>query len=195
MTRINDGSFDAAYLKGIKDEVLPRMDSTLNGGNGDGVADVEEAYRDLNPEMVFRGIEKNSAAYKKLRGYVDKIEGALEEYAGKDGKFTAEEWAQFLNGEEWGNVLDVYRTHSSEYPPNKGLKAELSQLEDGPLTKGELKVSIFTALHKKGSNPNTENIEYLIDEFAGEDGTFSEEEYEKLNNCAAYKRFLKRYRI
>lgn len=182
-------SFSQSYLNEIKNEVLTRMDSKENGGNGDGKACVEEAYNDLQINSLLDSLEKDSLEYNNLKNYADKIPQALANYAGADKTFSAQEWAEFLNGEEWGNVLDTWHSSSGRakiemsWIDNQGIK-------DGKTTKGEVKVGILKNIAQSGRKLDTEEIEAIIDKYAGDDGTFTLEEYTSLKNDEIYKNFL-----
>ena len=107
MTKINNQTYDAGYLKSIKDVAFKRMD---NAGTKDGKISVEEAYKDLDIGFMLEG--QNATDTFKIASSTSDIPEVLKKYAGKDGEFSAKEWANFLNGDEWGEALEAW--HSSE---------------------------------------------------------------------------------
>lgn len=185
--------FSQEYLYGIKTEVFTRMDSVSNGGNGDGKITVNEAYNDLHIDTLFSGIKEDTDEYKNLKGLTDKIPEALVEYSGEDEEFSPEEWAQFLNGQEWGNVLDAYHSSSGFAKLEMGW-IDNGHIEDGKTTKGEVKVGLLSNLKEQGYNIDTTKIEAIVDKYAGNDGAFSVEEYMALKNDKTYSSFLYKYR-
>lgn len=193
---ISGNQFPQEYLRDIQNEAFTRMDSVKNGGNGDGRVDTYEAFQDLHVGSLFDGLKEGSAEYDSLKAAASDITSVLEQYAGDDGEFTAEEWAEFLNGDEWGEVLDAYHSSSARS------KIEMSwidnsdgMLADGKTTKGEVKVGFLQNLANKGIDVDTTSFEKLIDEYAGEDGTFTVEEYTAMRNDPMYKAFTEKYNI
>lgn len=189
----SDGSYPKEYLDHIKNETFKRMDAK---GNNDSKVTVNEAYKDLDIGSMLSGLKKGSPEYNKLNGLTSNVLEILAKYAGKDGKFSPEEWAAFLNGNEWRAVIDTY--HSS----SNFAKIEMdwvdnsrNSINDGKVTKGEVKVGILNNLAGKNINVDTTGIEALIDKYAGDDGTFTVEEYMKLKNDKQYKEFLNKYNI
>lgn len=193
----NDGgtAYSEQYLKEIKNMALTRMDKA---GNGDGKVTVNEALKDLDIGGLLNG--QNADDTKKIKTAAKNIEQVLAKYAGTDGVFSAQEWADFLNGDEWGSVLDVW--HSS------GRKAQLemdwtdrAHIKDNKMTKGEVKVGILNNLlynkNKYGMNipTDTTEIEAIIDKYAGPDGTFTLAEYKQMKNDPVYKEFVEQYNV
>ena len=190
MAEVNGQKWDSAYLKGIQNETFKRMDGA---GNKDGKVTVNEALNDLNIASLLSGQNKTDAA--KIKAAAEKIPEVLAKYAGQDGEFTAEEWANFLNGQEWGAVLDAW--HSS----GKDAKLEMSWIDnahgipDKAVTKGEVKVGILNNLHARGVDIDTTEIEAVIDKYAGEDGTFTHKEYMALREDPVYKDIVNKYGV
>lgn len=181
---------DSEYLKEIENKALKQMD---NSGNQDGKITVNEALSDLNIASLLSG--QNEADVAKIKAAAANIPEVLAKYAGQDGVFTAEEWANFLNGEEWGAVLDAY--HSS----GKDAKLEMTWIDnahgipDKAVTKGEVKIGILNNLIANGVNIDTKEIEAIIDKYAGEDGTFTHKEYMALREDPVYKEILNQYGV
>ena len=190
MAEVNGQKWDSAYLKGIQNETFKRMDGA---GNKDGKVTVNEALNDLNIASLLSGQNKTDAA--KIKAAAEKISEVLAKYAGQDGEFTAEEWANFLNGQEWGAVLDAW--HSS----GKDAKLEMNWIDnahgfpDKAVTKGEVKVGILNNLHARGVDIDTTEIEAVIDKYAGEDGTFTHKEYMALREDPVYKDIVNKYGV
>ena len=190
MAEVNGQKWDSAYLKGIQNETFKRMDCA---GNKDGKVTVNEALNDLNIASLLSGQNKTDAA--KIKAAAEKIPEVLAKYAGQDGEFTAEEWANFLNGQEWGAVLDAW--HSS----GKDAKLEMNWIDnahgipDKAVTKGEVKVGILNNLHARGVDIDTTEIEAVIDKYAGEDGTFTHKEYMALREDPVYKDIVNKYGV
>jgi len=187
MSEINNQKWDSSYLNGIKNEVFTRMDQA---GNGDGKVTIDEAFEDLDIGSLLSGQSKEDC--EKIFGAAQNINDVLAEYAGADGIFSPEEWAEFLNGDEWGSVMDAW--HSS------GKKAELemnwiddAHIKDGKVTKGEIKVGIFNNIISKNQNIDTKELEDIIDKYAGDDGTFSKEEYMKLRQDPLYNEITNQF--
>lgn len=185
----NQSKYDKEYLEDIEKIAFSRMDEA---GNGDGKITVDEAFKDLDIGSLLSG--QNLSDIAQIAYQAKDIEKVLEEYAGDNGEFSAEEWADFLNGEEWGGVLDAW--HSS------GKKAELEMswidkagIEDGKTTKGEVKVGLIQNLDANGIDIDTTDLEALVDKYAGKDGTFSKSEYKKLMNDPIYKAYREIYNI
>ena len=181
---------DSEYLKEIENEALKRMD---NSGNQDGKVTVKEALKDLNIAGLLSG--QNETDTTKIKAAAANIHEVLAKYAGQDGEFTAEEWANFLNSQEWDAVLDAW--HSSE----KDAKSEMNWIDnahgipDKAVTKGEVKVGILNNLSARGFDIDTTEIEAVIDKYAGEDGTFTQEEYMALRKDPIYKDILNKYDV
>lgn len=189
MSGINGNNWDASYLNDIKNEVFKRMDEK---GNGDGKVTVDEALEDLDIGSLLAGQNEEDAS--KIFNAAHNIEDVLAKYSGEDGEFSATEWADFLNGEEWDSVLDAW--HSS------GRKAELemnwidnAHISDGIVTKGEVKVGLLNNLINNGVDIDTTDIENLIDKYASEDGVLTKEEYMQLKQDPLYQDFVKTYGI
>ena len=87
------------YLDGIKNEAFKRIDGN---GNNDGKVTIDEALKDLKDTVLSQMKNKNQLSVN--------INEILKQYAGADKTFSAEEWAAFLNGNEWNNVLKQYRS-------------------------------------------------------------------------------------
>lgn len=191
---IQISGFSQDYLYDIKTEAFARMDSVENGGNGDGKITVNEAYNDLQIDSLFSGIKDDTDEYKNLKAMTDKIPEALVEYSGEDEEFSPEEWAQFLNGDEWGDVLDAYHS-SSGFAKLEMSWIDNKHIKDGMTTKGEVKVGLLNSLNTQGHNINTKGIEVIVDKYSGDDGTFSLEEYMALKNDDTYKTFLDKYNV
>jgi len=190
----SNGKYSPEYLSQIENGVFKRADSIQNGGNGDGKVNVNEALKDLNIGGLLSGLDKKSDEYKNLKSLTNKIPEVLAKYAGKDGTFTAREWADFLNGEEWGNVINTYHSSSNFAKIEMGwIDNSRGMYKDGQVTKGEIKVGIFNDLMQRGIKIDTTEIEALIDKYAGEDGTFTVEEYTNLKKDKKYAEFLKKY--
>lgn len=190
MAEVNGQKWDSAYLKGIQNETFKRMDGA---GNKDGKVTVNEALNDLNIASLLSG--QNEADAAKIKAAAEKIPEVLAKYAGQDGEFTAEEWANFLNGQEWGTVLDAW--HSS----GKDAKLEMNWIDnahgipDKAVTKGEVKVGILNNLLARGVDIDTTEIEAVIDKYAGEDGIFTHKEYMALREDPAYKDIVNKYGV
>ena len=192
MSGINNMNFSQDYLQSITNGAFKRMDSAKNGGNGDGKIDINEAFSDLDIGSLLSG--QNIEDAQKIMKAAGNIGDALTKYAGDDSIFSAEEWASFINGDEWGSVMDAW--HSS------GKKAELemnwidnAHSKDGYTTKGELKVGILNNLSDQNIDVSTESLEKLIDKYAGDDGTFTKEEYMALKQDDEYKSFVEKYNV
>ncbi len=191
----SEANYPKEYLKGIKDTTLPRMDEA---GNGDGKVTVDEALNDLNIGGLLNG--QNADDTKKIKTAGKNIEQVLTKYAGTDGEFSAQEWADFLNSDEWGSVLDAW--DSSEQKAKLEMDwIDNAHMSDGMTTKGEVKVGILNNLlynkDKYGMNvpTNTSEIEALIDKYASKDGTFTLQEYQQMKNDPAYKQFTEQYNV
>lgn len=192
---IGKTNYPKEYLDGIKNGAFKRMDAKEYGGNRDGKISTKEAYNGLNINSLFSNLEKGSEEYNKLKTYVNKIPDAIKKYAGEDEEFSAEEWAQFINGSEWGQVLDIY--HSSSGRAIQEMKwIDSAGIQDGNTTKGEIKVGIFNSLANTNQKQvDTSEIELIIDDYAGDDGTFTVEEYMALKEDPEFKAFLEEYGI
>jgi len=177
------------YLDSVN-EAMNDNDKTF--GNGDGKFTVDEAYASLDIGNLLNGQNEQDA--EKIQTAAQNIKQTLAEYAGDDGVFSTVEWANFINGKEWGDVLDAW--HSS------GKKAQMEMnwtdeagIQDGKMTKGEVKAGILNNiayLQSQGelsSSVDTTEIEALIDEYAGDDGVFTLEEYQNLRKNSKYKKF------
>lgn len=181
--------YSEEYLNGIKNEVFTRADEA---GNKDGRITSDEVLEDLNIGFLLSG--QNGQDTAKILTAAGSIPDVLVQYAGEDGEFSPEEYADFLNGDEWGAVLDAW--HSS------GKKAELelgwidrAGIVDGAATKGEMKAGIAKNLIANGIDVDTAKIKELIDYYAGDDGTFSKEEYMELKNDSTYKEFIETHHV
>lgn len=182
------------YLNAVRQAMAANIDG--NGGKKDGKVTVQEALNSLNIGGILYGIKEDTQEYKNLKTLADNIPQTVQKYAGKDGVFQAYEWANFLNGNEWGQFLELHRSSS------KSLKQEMQKIEqsqegfkDGLLSKGELKVGIINNLRKIAPFINTAMIESIIDKYAGQDGIFSVEEYAALKKDPCYDLFLKTFKV
>ncbi len=180
MAEINPQKWDSAYLNEIKNEAFKRMDQA---GNGDGQVTIDEAFEDLDIGSLLSGQSKEDC--EKIFGAAQNINDVLDEYAGADGIFSPEEWADFLNGDEWDGVLDAW------YSSGKMAEIEMNMIDnahikDGRVTKGEIKAGIFNNIISKNPNINTSELENIIDKYAGDDGTFSKDEYMQLRKDPLY---------
>lgn len=192
MTNTVNNKYPSSYLKDIENNALKRMDNTENGGNGDGKVSVDEALADLNIASLINGQNQKDA--KAISVASSDILEVLTQYAGEDGIFDAQEWAEFLNGEEWNEVIEAYNS--------SGKKAEIEMnwvdnrgIKDGKTTKGEVKVGILNNLQDNGYHIDTTEIEALIDKYAGNDGTFTLEEYQKMKSDKKYQEFIEKYNV
>ena len=189
MTNIQGNKYPDSYLKGIENETFKRID---NAGNKDGKVTVDEAYKDLDIPGLLSGQNEQDAA--KIKKASANIKSVLERYAGNDGIFSAQEWADFLNGDEWDAVMDSW--HSSGKKAELEMKwTDMEHIQDRRITKGEVKVGILNNLLFKNINVNTKNIEILIDKYAGNDGTFTLKEYQAMKNDPEYKNFIEKYNV
>ncbi|MBR1680730.1 hypothetical protein IJ707_02955, partial [bacterium] len=132
--------------------------------NGDGKVTLEEFKNNLS---IFGDNNLNQRA-KDL----------MDKYADADGSITAEGYAQWLNSEEYGQILDEYHS-SKEFSEIEMGWIENSQnsYQDGQVTKGEVKVDL---LNRLPDGVDGSEMEALIDKYAGQDGVFTVEEYTKL---------------
>lgn len=188
--RVGLTEFSQDYLNSIKNEAFPRIDSKDRYGNGDGKITVDEVYKDLEIGRLFYGLKEDSDEYNRLKTYTDRIPEAIVEYSGEDEEFTPEEWAKFLNGEEWGDVIDAYHSSSNFAQLEMGW-IDNQGIQDGILGKGEVKVGILNNIAQSGRKFDTTEIEAIVDKYAGDDGIFSVEEYTALKNDETYSTFLK----
>ena len=188
--------YPQSYLDEIKNQAFSRMDSKDNGGNGDGRVSTAEALNDLHIGGLLSGLQEGSAEYTKLKNLTDKIPNVLAKYAGNDGEFSAQEWAEFLNGNEWGEVLDTYHSSSNFSKIEMGwVDKSQNCFADGKCTKGEVKVGILNNMARIAPDVDCSHIEEIIDKYAGEDGTFTVAEYTAMKNDPEYKAFLKQYHV
>ena len=186
--------YSYGYLNEVKQAMAANIDG--NGGKKDGKVTVQEALNSLNIGGMLYGIKEDTQEYKNIKTLADNMSQTVQKYAGKDGVFQVQEWANFLNGNEWGQFLEVHRSSS------KSLKQEMQKIEqsqegfkDGLLSKGELKVGIINNLRKIAPFINTAMIESIIDKYAGQDGIFSVEEYAALKKDPCYDLFLKTFKV
>ena len=191
-----NNKYSQQYYNEINDVFTNRMDG--NGGKKDGKVTIKEAYNDLDIPSLFFGLEKGSAEYKKLKSLTDKIPDTLKKYAGSDGIFQAEEWANFINGKEWGDVLDSFHS-SSGFSAIEMDWVDKSRncIQDGQCTKGEVKVGLLNNFDKIklplifDKERISNKIEAIVDKYAGEDGTFTVAEYTAMKNDPEYKQIIK----
>ena len=188
------------YLNSIKDALTNRIDG--NGGKKDGKVTVNEAYNDLNIGNLLSGLKEGSNEYNKLKALTDKIPEALTRYAGSDGIFQAEEWANFLNGKEWGAVLEQEHSKSKFAEIEMGwIDRSKNNIFDGQCTKGEVKTGLFNNLQNMNLPLVYDKeiikglLETLVDKYAGEDGTFTVAEYTALKNDPEYKQLIKEFHL
>lgn len=123
MTTVN-AKYSQEYLNDIKN-TFKRMDDVKNGGNGNGKVDLNEAYNDL--DIPYLLANQNQEDTIKIETASRNIKEALKNYAGDDGEFSAEEWADFINGKEWGAVLNAWS--SSEKFKNMDLLNPMKALQ------------------------------------------------------------------
>lgn len=194
MAGIQDNNYSQSYLADIENQTLKRIDSN---GNNDGKVTVNEALKDLNIGSLLAG--QNEADAAKIQKAAANIESVLKQYAGDDGEFNAKEWADFLNGKEWGAVLDAW--HSSGKKTELEMKwTDQAHIPDTNVTKGEVKVGILNNLLNNqrlfnAKEVDTTQIEALINKYAGPDGTFTLEEFHQMKNDPMYKEFVERNNV
>lgn len=188
------------YLNDINDVLKNRMDG--NGGKKDGKVTVNEAYNDLDIGDLLSGLEKSSNEYNKLKSLTDKIPEVLKKYAGSDGIFQAEEWANFLNGDEWKAVLDQYHSSSNFAKIEMGwIDRSKNCYPDGQCTKGEVKAGLLNNLQQmelpfiydKGRVGS--RLEALVDKYAGKDGKFTVAEYVAMKKDPEYQQITKDFNL
>ena len=185
--------YSAEYLRQINTVLTSRMDG--NNGKKDGRVTVSEAYKDLNPASLLSGLKAGTVEYNKLKLYTGFLPQILKQYAGKDGVFQAKEWADFLNGKEWNNILDTYHSSSNSEKIEMGwIDSARGMKPDGMITKGEVKAGLIQNMLKINPNYNMTIIENMIDRYAGKDGIFTLKEYTDMKNNLAYSAFLKEYK-
>lgn len=192
MAGIDGGNYSKEYLD-LVNQTFERMDNKDRGGNGDGKVQVNEALKDLNLPDLISGQNKEEAS--KLSRLTKNIPEILSKYAGEDGEFSAQEWADFINGEEWGAVLDAWHSSSKKAQIEMNWIDNAHMPPDGKTTKGEVKVGILNNLESRGINVDTSSIEKLIDKYAGEDGIFTLEEYQQMKQDPEYKEFIEKYNV
>ena len=190
---INGGNeYSKDYLAAIENDTFKRIDT--KSGNGDGKIQVKEALADLDIPSLLSGQSKKDAA--KLSKLTQNIPEILAKYAGDDGVFSAQEFADFLNGAEWGAVMDAWHASSGMAKIEmQWIDDAQTSFHDGYVTKGEVKAGILNNLAYQGKNVDTQLIEELIDKYAGEDGTFSLQEYQKMKQDPKYKSFIEQYNV
>ena len=94
------------YLNEIKNSAFKRMDLKKNGGNGDGKISIGEALNDLNIDFLRNdGYFQSKQSKNKFENAVSNLPSILANYAGDDKEFSPQEWAEFINGKEWREVL------------------------------------------------------------------------------------------
>lgn len=190
MTGIKENKYPASYLNEIKNGALKRMDT-----NGDGKVNVDEAFKSLDIASLISGQDEKDA--QKIKAAAKQIPEVLAKYAGNDKQFSAEEWADFLNGKEWDTVMDAW--HSS------GVKAKLemewtdnAHHKDGSTTKGEVKAGLFnSAVSKLKQTPSglLQKINDIVEKYVGDDGIFSLTEYMQMKNDPEYKQLQSQYNM
>ena len=121
MVSVPANRYSNVYLNGVRQALSENADG--NGGKKDGMVTVQEALNSLDIGGMLYGIQQGTQEYNNLKTLADNIPQALQKYAGKDGVFQAQEWADFLNGNEWGQFLDSYSSSS------KCLKQEMQKIE------------------------------------------------------------------
>ena len=201
MGNINGVSlYPKEYLDGIKTVFRERIDG--NGGKKDGKVTVAEAYKDLDDTQLLAGLKKGSAEYNKLNRLMSKIPEALRKYAGSDGIFQAEEYAKFLNGKEWGAVIDQYHSSSNfSKIEMRWIDQSKGSNKDGECSKGEVKAGLLNSLQKNklplvfDKNRIGNTIKTLVDKYAGADGKFTVAEYTAMKNDPTYKQIIKDFNL
>jgi hypothetical protein len=195
------GKYPKEYLEQINEILKNRIDGNVSGKK-DGKVTVNEAYKDLQVGSLFADLKEGSQEYNRLKALTDKIPEALSKYAGKDGVFQAKEWADFLNGKEWGQVLDAYHSSSNfAQLEMKWIDNSKGAYNDGNITKGEVKVGLFNSLEKTQLPANCDKeairnkLEDIVEKYVGDDGVFTLEEYTKMKNDPEYKQLLKEYHL
>lgn len=190
---IDNNKYSQEYLAGINNVLRNQIDGNQDGKK-DGKITIAEAYKDLNVGDLLSGLKEGSAEYNKLKALTDKVPQALQKYAGSDGIFQNEEWADFLNSNEWGQVLDTYHSSSNFAKIEMGwIDNSKGMIPDGQVTKGEVKVGLLNNLQnmklqqifdKQGIGSR---LEMLVNKYAGEDGVFTVKEYTAMKNDPEYK--------
>ncbi|MBQ3642352.1 hypothetical protein II906_10590, partial [bacterium] len=188
------------YLNDIQDVMDNRMDGN-KAGKKDGKVSYEEAYNDLDIPDLFDGLQEGSDEYNKLKTLTDKIPEALKKYIGSDGQLQAEEWSKFLNGPEWGAVLDQFHS-SSNWASFQMSWIKISNEMDRnvDVTKDIVTKGLLSNLKKNYSSDNQFNsvsnrLKALVEKYAGKDGVFTVKEYTAMLNDSEYKQLIDKYHL
>lgn len=190
---INGGNeYPKGYLDAIENETFKRIDKER--GNDDEKIQINEVLTDLNiPSLLSGQSQKDAAKLSKLTQNLPEI---LAKYAGDDGVFSAQEFADFINGAEWSAVMDAWHASTGKAKMEmQWIDAAQTSFHDGHVTKVEVKAGILNDLAYQGIDVDTQQIEALIDKYAGEDGTFTLEEYQKMKQDPKYKAFIEQYNV
>lgn len=162
-------------------------------GNGDGKVDINEAYKSLKIGLMLL-MNQGSKDAEKIKASSDGMKETLAKYSGADGTFSAQEWAEFLNGKEWGRVLDDFNASSGR------AKLEMSWIDqvhnnDGKVTIGEIGSSLWNNLVTNVHKPSESQHKFITEtlkKYAKDDGIFSLEEYQALKQDKEYETFIQK---
>lgn len=181
-------SFSSSYLNSIRQTFNSRIDGNTDGKK-DGKITVAEAYRDLNISDMLSGLNPSSQEYNRIKSATDRVPQALRNYAGSDGVFTENEWANFLNGAEWGAALDAYHS-TSRWAEHEMSSIDEASDRNGRVSVGEVKAGLLNSISETYSSFNTTELEAIVDNYAGNDGIFSKEEYTRMLNDPKYRNII-----
>ena len=80
-------------------------------GDNDGQASLQEVYTLLGVKSMLDIVKKDNdnSKYLMMKDLINNLPNVLAKYAGNDGYFTPEEYADFVNNsEEWTQILSIY---------------------------------------------------------------------------------------
>ena len=192
---VGGSNFPEQYLAEIKNTL---QNNDKQYGNGDGQLDINEAYSSLDVASLLAN--QNSADAEKIKTSSADIQDVLKKYAGKDGVFSAQEWAEFLNGEEWGAVLKAWHSSSGKAKLEMAWIDQANSTKDGKVAQGEITSSLINNLIAQGKKlENLDNektfLADIVAKYAGADGVFTLEEYQALKADKDYQEFVNKNHI
>ena len=168
----NGAKYSQEYLNSVKNVLANRIDG--NGGDKDNKVTIKEAYNDLNIGDLLSSLKDGSNEYNKLKALTDNIPNVLTKYAGSDGVFKTEEWADFINGKEWGAVLDLFHSLKNSAKTEKS-EAILKKIDNTEFLKKDEKQVI------------KDKLKAIAKRYAGRDYRFTIMEYNVMLNDREYQ--------
>ena len=194
----NRGYYNQRYgvnyaFQDVKEQHLAGCKASADA-NRDGTITVDEVYNALDIDRLISiscGNNTSSERYTKMQELKSKMHQVIERYAGSDGKLSDEEHIEFTRSHEFAELLNLYRSSK--------VGAEIEQQKmDEYFNNGHNEawhVKSTVVLHMCALNCTDEEIRQMysvVDKYAGGDGIYTKEEYERFKSSPEFTALMAR---